>query len=98
MKVAAIRIELYIGAAQSLKEKRSVLRPVIEGLRRNVSLSVAEVDHQNSWQHAVIGVAAVARDMAELDRMIDFTRRHFDSQLQCEMVDFAVSHMEEPGE
>ena len=43
MKVAAIRIELHIGAAQSLKEKRSVLRPVIEGLRRNVSLSVAEV-------------------------------------------------------
>ena len=98
MKVAAIRIELHIGAAQSLKEKRSVLRPVIEGLRRNVSLSVAEVDHQNSWQRAAIGVAAVARDMAELDRMIDHTRRHFDSQLQCEMVAFTVSHMEEPGE
>ncbi len=98
MKVAAIRIELRIGGAQSLKEKRSVLRSVIEGLRRNVSLSVAEVDHQNSWQRSAIGVAAVARDMAELDRLIDHTRRHFDSQLQCEMVAFTVSHMEEPGE
>jgi uncharacterized protein YlxP (DUF503 family) len=98
MKVAAIRVELHIAAAQSLKEKRSVLRPVIEGLRRSVSLSVAEVDHQNTWQRATIGVAAVARDMVELDRMIDHTRRHFDSQLQCEMVAFTVSHMEEPGE
>ena len=97
MKVAAIRIELHIGTAQSLKEKRSVLRPVIEGLRRSVSLSVAEVDHQNTWQRAAICVAAVARDMTELDRMIDHTRRHFDSQLQCEMVAFTVSHMEEPG-
>lgn len=97
MKVAAIRIELHIGAAQSLKEKRSVLRPVIEGLRRNVSLSVAEVDHQNTWQRAAIGVAAVARDMTGLERMIDHTRRHFDSQMQCEMVAFTVSHMEEPG-
>jgi uncharacterized protein YlxP (DUF503 family) len=98
MKVAAIRIELHIGASQSLKEKRSVLRPVIEGLRRNLSASVAEVDHQDTWQRAAIGVALVARDVAELERMIDQTRRHFDSQLRCEMVAFTVSHMEEPGE
>ncbi len=98
MKVAAIKIELHVGEAQSLKEKRAVLRPVIEGLRNGLSVSVAEVEHQNTWQRSGIGVALVARDMSELERMIDQTRRHFDRQLRCEMVAFTVRHMEEPGE
>jgi uncharacterized protein YlxP (DUF503 family) len=98
MKVAAIRIELHVGDAQSLKEKRSVLRPVIEGLRNRLSISVAEVGYQDTWQRSAIGAALVARDMGELERMIDQTRRHFDSQVRCEMVAFTVSHMEEPGE
>jgi uncharacterized protein YlxP (DUF503 family) len=97
MKVAVMRVELHIGAAQSLKDKRAVLRPVVERLKRSLSISVAEVGHQDTWQRAEIGVAVVARDMGELERMIDRTRRHFDSQLQCEMVAFTVSHMEEPG-
>lgn len=96
MRTAAARVELHIGGAQSLKAKRAVLRPVIERLKRSMSVSVAEVDHQDTWQRATIGVAWVARDAIELDRLIDATKRHFDSQLQCEMVDFVVKHMEEP--
>lgn len=98
MKVAAIRAELHIGSAQSLKEKRSILRPVIEGLRRSLSASVAEVDHQNTWQRASIGIALVASDMHQLDRLIDRVRGHFDTQLHCELIDFIVTYMEEAGE
>jgi hypothetical protein len=96
MRTAVARVELHIGGAQSLKAKRAVLRPVIERLKRSMSVSVAEVDHQDTWQRAAIGVAWVARDAIELDRLIDATRRHFDRQLECEMVDFVIRHMEEP--
>ncbi len=75
-----------------------MLRPVIEGLRRSLSISVAEVDHQNTWQRSAVGVAVVARDMSELERMIEQTKRHFDRQLTCEMVGFTVTHMEDPDE
>lgn len=98
MRVAAIRIEMHIGSAQSLKEKRSVLRPMIEGLRRSISASVAEVDHQNTWQRSAIGVALVASEARHLDSLVDRVRRHFDSVLDAEMVEFAVTYMEAPGE
>lgn len=98
MRVAAIRIEMHIGAVQSLKEKRSVLRPMIEGLRRSISASVAEVDHQNTWQRSAIGVALVASEASHLDSLVDRVRRHFDSALDAEMVEFAVTYMEAPGE
>lgn len=96
MRAAVARVELHIGGAQSLKGKRAVLRPVIERLKRSMSVSVAEVDHQNTWQRATLGVAWAARDEGELQRLIEGTKRHFDSQLECEMVDFVVNHMEEP--
>lgn len=98
MRVAAIRIEMHIGSAQSLKEKRSVLRPMIEGLRRSISASVAEVDHQNTWQRSAIGVALVASEARHLDSLVDRVRRHFDSVRDAEMVEFAVTYMEAPGE
>lgn len=98
MKAAAIRVELHIGGSQSLKEKRAVLRPVIEGLRRSMSVSVAEVGRQDTWQRAEVGIAVVARDMSELERMIQQTKRHFDRQHACEMVGFAVTHIEDPDE
>ena len=98
MKVAAIRVELHIGGSQSLKEKRAVLRPVIEGLRKSMSISVAEVGHQDAWQRSTVGVAVVARDVSELDRMIEQAKRHFDRQLTCEMVGFTVTHMEDTDE
>ena len=96
MRAAVARVELHVGGAQSLKGKRAILRPVIEKLKRSMSVSVAEVDHQNAWQRATLGVAWVARDEAELQRLVEATKRHFDSQLECEMVDFVVNHMEDP--
>lgn len=97
MRAAVARVELHIDGAQSLKAKRAVLVPVIERLKRSMSVSIAEVDHQNTWQRATLAVAWVARDAHELDRLVEATKRHFDSQLQCEMVDFSVNHMEEPN-
>lgn len=98
MKVAAIRVELHIGSAQSLKQKRSVLRPIVERLRRDLSVSVAEVDHQDTWQRSALGVALVASEASRLDALVDRVRRHFDRQLESEMIGFTVTYMEEPGE
>lgn len=97
MKVAAIRAELHIGSAQSLKEKRSVLRPIVEGLRRKLSVSVAEVAHQDTWQRVDVGVAIVAPDSAHLETLINKVRNHFDSQLQCDLVGFTITYLEEAG-
>lgn len=96
MRVAALRIEVRIPAAQSLKEKRAVLRPVVEGLRRLGSYSVAEVDNQDFWQRATLGVATVARDGTALEMQVSALRRYLDSCLEIEVVEIRRSELEEP--
>ena len=70
MHAAALRIELRIPLANSLKAKRGVVRPLVEGLRRVASLSVSEIDRHDSWQLSTLGVAIVAPDAGHLERLI----------------------------
>jgi len=70
--------ELHLEGCHSLKDKRSVLRPLTVALRRTLNVSVAETDHQDLWQRAEIACAAVgsARDVVEetlraADRLIE---------------------------
>jgi uncharacterized protein YlxP (DUF503 family) len=58
--VEAARIELFLPHCHSLKEKRAVVKPIIEGIRRRYQAAVAEVDHQDKWQRAAVGVAVVS--------------------------------------
>ncbi len=37
-----------------------MLRPILEGVRRRFGVAVAEVDHQDRWQRATVGLAAVS--------------------------------------
>jgi len=70
--------ELHLEGCHSLKEKRSVLKPLTTALRRTLNVSVAETHHQDLWQRAEIACAAVgsARDVVEetlraADRLIE---------------------------
>ena len=55
-----LQLELHIPTSRSLKEKRAVLRPIVEGLRHRFQISVAEVGYQDKWQRALIGMAVVS--------------------------------------
>ncbi len=70
MVVGTLRLELHLPSSDSLKAKRSVLNHVKERLRTRFNVSVAEVDHQDLWQRATIGVAAVSGDGAVLDHLL----------------------------
>ncbi len=96
MRVAALRVEIHLPTPQSLKEKRGVLRPVIEGMRRLGSYSVAEVDHHDDWQRATVGVAVVTPDGRGLDMQISKLRRYLDSRFEIEVIDVFISELEEP--
>lgn len=62
MIIAACTIELYLPGVRSLKEKRSILKPVLVQLRRRFDVAAAEIEHQDRWQSAGIAVVAVAND------------------------------------
>jgi uncharacterized protein YlxP (DUF503 family) len=71
MVVATCIITLELDGLHSLKEKRSILKSIIARLRREFNLSVAEVDGQDAWGTAIIGLAAVGNDKAHLHRMME---------------------------
>jgi uncharacterized protein YlxP (DUF503 family) len=96
MRAAVLRVELHLPTPQSLKEKRAVLRPVIEGLRRLGSYSVAEVDHHDLWQRATIGVAIVAPDGSGLAQQVSKLHRYLEAQLEVEVLDVLMSELEDP--
>ena len=60
MPVAAMTIELRIEHAQSLKDRRQVVRSLKEKLSHGFNISVAEMDEAVTWQSATLGVAAIS--------------------------------------
>jgi uncharacterized protein YlxP (DUF503 family) len=60
--VGVLQVELAIPGAYSLKEKRHVLKGLLERLRRDFAVSAAEVDRHDVWNSAIVGVAFVSND------------------------------------
>ena len=75
MHVAALTVELHLPQSHSLKDKRAVVRPILDGCRRRFSVSAAEVDHQDRWQRATLGVAAVSSSAAHAGEVLDAVER-----------------------
>lgn len=74
MFVGIVRIELHIPGASSLKDKRSVVRGLKDRIRQRVHAAVAEVDHQDLWQRAALGVAVVSGEAHQVDEMLQSVR------------------------
>lgn len=75
MPVGALRLELRLPATQSLKEKRAVVRPILEGARHRYRVAAAEVAHQDQWQRAGVAVAAVAASPGHVTDVLDKVER-----------------------
>jgi len=71
MVVGLCTVELFISESQSLKDKRQVLHSLKDRLRRKFNLSVAEVDGQDLWQKAVLGMACVANESSHVNQVLD---------------------------
>ncbi|MCY3786083.1 MAG: DUF503 domain-containing protein [bacterium] len=80
-------LDVRLPGARSLKEKRSVLRPILERLQRRFGVSVAEVAHQDLRQRAGLGVAAVSGSGAVLGRLLDDVERFVWAQPDVEVLE-----------
>ena len=75
MWIGWIEFDVLLGDVQSLKEKRSAVRPIIAEVRKRFQVSVAEVGHLDLHRRAAIGVSAVAADAAHLTDVLDTVER-----------------------
>ncbi|HXV67343.1 MAG TPA: DUF503 domain-containing protein [Nitrospira sp.] len=71
MIVGVCTVELYISESRSLKDKRQALQSLKSRLQGKFNLSVAEVDGQDLWQKAVLGLACVANERGHVNQVLD---------------------------
>jgi uncharacterized protein len=81
-----VRFDLHLPAAHSLKEKRAVIRPILDGARNRFHVAVAEVDHQDQWQRAGLGMAAVAASVGHVEEVLDRVERFVWSFPEVEVI------------
>ena len=68
--IALLTLDIHIPHAQSLKDKRMVVRRVKDRLRTKFNVSVSEVDHQDLWQRAQVSVVTVGSDEAYVQQTL----------------------------
>ena len=75
MFTGAVAFDLLLGDVHSLKEKRSVVRPIVAELKRRHDVSAAEAGHLDLHRRALIGVAVVAADAQHVRDVLDACER-----------------------
>lgn len=70
MLVAVCQVELHLPASGSLKEKRVVIQSLKQRIQNKFNFSVAEVEANDKWQRAVLGLAMVANERRILDQAV----------------------------
>ncbi len=90
MPIAKLTIELEIPHAQSLKDRRQVVRSIKDKLRHDFNLSIAELDDGVVWNRATLGIAAISSSNQYLTgqiQLIDDVVHRVASGLSAEIVD-----------
>lgn len=75
MFVGSVELDVLLGDVRSLKQKRSLVRPLVAELRRRYDVSAAEAGHLDLHRRALVGVAVVAADRAHCIEVLDACER-----------------------
>ena len=97
MPVAQLTLEIRIDHAQSLKDRRQVVRSLKDQLRQGFNVSVAEMDEAVTWQSATLGVAAVSRSRDYLHGLmeeVERAARRMTAELSVELADAFWDYIE----
>lgn len=75
MFTASLALDLLLGDVHSLKQKRSVVRPIVAELRRRHAVSAAEAGHLDLHRRTLIGVAVVAAEAQHCREVLEACER-----------------------
>jgi len=89
MFIGVGRLELRIPASGSLKAKRQVVKGITGGLRAKFNVAVAEVDHQELWQRASVGVTCISESGFHAQKMLKEVEKFVSLDGRVEIIDTA---------
>jgi uncharacterized protein YlxP (DUF503 family) len=86
MWIGWLELDLLLGDVHSLKEKRSLVRPLIGGIRRHHEVSVAEVDHLELHRRSGVGVGVVSSSRAHVVEVLDAVEDYVAARPELDLV------------
>jgi uncharacterized protein YlxP (DUF503 family) len=90
MPVGLLTLELHIPDAQSLKDKRQVLRSLKDRLRRHHNVAVAELEYQEVWNRSIVGVVTLSNGEQHVEESLQMVLVEADRILGRMLVDHVV--------
>jgi uncharacterized protein YlxP (DUF503 family) len=86
MFVGALELDVLLGDVASLKQKRSVVRPIVAELRRRFEVAVAEAGYLDLHRRALIGVSCVAADSGHVTDVLERCERLVAARPEIELL------------
>lgn len=90
MIIGTARIELHIPEINSLKGKRQIIKSIKERTRNRFNVSLAEVESQDLWQRATLGLACVAHDKREAHRTLSKIINFIEQNKNIVLIDYEI--------
>lgn len=87
MKLAVLEVTLRTAWVHSLKEKRMIVRSLMDKLRNQFNVSVAEIDSQDTHQLLTIGIVSIAHNTAQADSILDNILNYIEKNTDAELIE-----------
>ncbi len=86
MILLVMEIEFHVVEAHSLKEKRMILKSLIQKIKGKWNVSIAEVGYLDKWQRSLVGLSAVSNDKQMLERIYEKIMSSIEQQPELEIL------------
>ncbi|MBC8175395.1 MAG: DUF503 domain-containing protein [Candidatus Marinimicrobia bacterium] len=79
--VGLLAIQIFLPHCHSLKEKRKIIKSVIEKVRSRFNVSIAEIEYHDKWQRCTLGVVIIANNSGRVEKSLDEVFKFIDDRL-----------------
>ncbi len=93
MIVGLCTADLRIPMAHSLKDKRSVIKSLLERLKQKFNISAAEIGSHDLWQSSTIGIVTISNDRVFTDRLLDKVIKYIEDFNGIQLIYYNIEHL-----
>ena len=93
MVIGLLRVRLHIVGANSLKDKRSVVKKTIHRLRTHHNCAVAEVDDQDIWRSAVLGITTIYAQREQVDSLFKTILHDLETAADFQLLEQQIEYL-----
>lgn len=86
MIIGSCAVEIIVYDANSLKDKRQVIKSIIGKMKSRYNISVAEVGLNDKWRHGLIGFACVTNDSVHANKVISNVLNFMEEDTRIEVI------------